>query len=71
MNVLFIHEVDWLAKVVFDIHTLAESLSLRGHRIYAIDYENTWRRASLLDLGNLKTKEIDGISRAFPGSRSP
>jgi glycosyltransferase involved in cell wall biosynthesis len=68
VNVLFIHEIDWLAKVVFDIHTLAESLSLRGHQIYAIDYENTWRRASLRDTVNLRTKEIAAVSRAFPGS---
>jgi glycosyltransferase involved in cell wall biosynthesis len=68
VNVLFIHEVDWLAKVVFDIHTLAESLSLRGHQIYAIDYENTWRRKNPFDLGSLKTREFDGISRAFTGA---
>jgi hypothetical protein len=68
VNVLFIHEVDWLAKVVFDIHTLAESLSLRGHKIYAIDYENTWHRKSPFDLGSLNTQEFDGISRAFTGA---
>ncbi len=68
MNVLFIHEVDWLNKVVFDIHTLAESLSLRGHKIYAIDYENTWKRQGLTDMGSFKTQEIEGVSRAFSGS---
>jgi len=68
MNVLFIHEVDWLNKVVFDIHSLAESLSLLGHQVYAIDYENTWHRNGFLGLGSLKTKELDGISRAFSGA---
>ena len=68
MNVLFIHEVDWLKKVVFDIHTLAESLSLRGHRVYAIDYENTWKKSGFFDLGTLKTREVEGVSRAFDGS---
>ena len=68
MNVLFIHEVDWLKKVVFDIHTLAESLSLLGHQVYAIDYENTWQRDGFLGLGTLGTTEIDGVSRAFSGS---
>ena len=37
MNILFVHEVDWLAKVVFDIHFLAEALSLRGHQVFAVD----------------------------------
>jgi len=68
MNILFIHEVDWLKKVVFDIHTLAESLSLRGHKVYAIDYENTWRHNSIYDIGTLRTREFDGISRAFEDS---
>ena len=65
MNILFIHEVDWLNKVVFDIHSLSEALSLLGHQVYAIDYENTWRRNGFLDLGSLETKELDGVSRAF------
>lgn len=68
MNILFVHEVDWLAKVVFDIHFLAEALSLRGHKIFAVDYENGWSRDGLFDLGSLKTKEVEGISRAFSGA---
>jgi len=68
MNILFVHEVDWLTKLVFDMHFLAEALSLRGHQVFAIDYENMWSRDSLLDLGSLKTREFDGISRAFPGA---
>ncbi|MBI4267979.1 MAG: glycosyltransferase [Chloroflexi bacterium] len=60
MNILFIHEVNWLNKVVFDIHSLSESLSLLGHHVYAIDYAG--------DSGSLKTSEIDGVSRAFPGA---
>jgi glycosyltransferase involved in cell wall biosynthesis len=69
MNILFIHEVDWLKKVVFEIHNLAEILSVRGHNVYAIDYENTWKKNGLFDLGTCKTKEVDGVSRAVPGSK--
>ena len=61
MNILFIHEVDWVTKVVFDIHSLAEALSLLGHQVFAIDYENTWSKKSLFDLGSLKTKEIKEV----------
>ncbi len=68
MNILFIHEVDWLKKVVFDIHNLAESLSVLGHHVYAIDYEDTWGENRSSNPGGLKTKEINGISRAIPGS---
>ena len=68
MNVLFIHEVDWLAKVVFDIHFLAESLSLLGHKVFVIDYEDTWHRGNLFDLGSLKTRQIEVDSRALAGT---
>jgi len=39
MNLLFIFEVDYTKKVVYDMHLLAESISLLGHKVYAIDYE--------------------------------
>jgi len=68
MNILFVHEVEWLDKVVFDIHFLAEGLSLLGHRIYAIDYEENWDRKSLFKPRQLKTREVSGVSRAFNGS---
>ncbi len=68
MNILFIHEVDWLKKVVFEIHNLAEILSVRGHNVYAIDYENTWGKNGFWDFGSLKTKEIESKERAVPGS---
>jgi glycosyltransferase involved in cell wall biosynthesis len=68
MNILFVHEVDWISKPVFDIHFLAEGLSLRGHKVYAIDYEDTWKKRGFFDFGSLKTREIKGVSRAFPGS---
>ena len=42
MNILFIHEIDWLKKVVFEIHTLSELLSIYGHNVYVIYYESMW-----------------------------
>jgi len=68
MNILFVHEVDWLNKVVFDIHSLAEAMSLRGHKISAVDYENTWQRNHFFDLGSFKTRLFKGVSRALPGA---
>jgi len=65
MNILFVCEIDWLRKVVLDIHTLAEALSLLGHRVYALDYESMWERDSSIVS---HTTEIDGVSRALAGS---
>ena len=68
MNILFVHEVDWVKKPVYDLHFVAEGLSLRGHHVYAIDYEDKWKRSSFFDFGTLKTREFRGVSRAFPGA---
>jgi glycosyltransferase involved in cell wall biosynthesis len=66
VNILFIHEIDWLRKVVFEIHTLSERLSLAGHRVYAIDYESMWVKESLFDFGQLRTEVVDKVARAYP-----
>ncbi|MFC1942406.1 glycosyltransferase family 4 protein [Chloroflexota bacterium] len=68
MNILFIHEIDWLRKVVFEIHTLSELLSLSGHRVYAIDYESMWVKDNPLDLGSLSTAVVNKVARSYPGA---
>jgi dTDP-4-amino-4,6-dideoxygalactose transaminase len=68
MNILFMHEVDWLKKAVFDIHNLAEIFSIRGHEVYAIDYQDTWKKSGFWDLGSSKTEEAESKARAIPGS---
>lgn len=37
MNILIIHEIDWLKKVTYEIHHISELFSLAGHNVYAID----------------------------------
>ena len=66
MNILFVHEVEWIKKVVFEMHNLAEALSLLGHQVYAIDYANRWVRAKPLDFGSLRTTEFKNMARAYP-----
>ena len=43
-------------------------MSLLNHQVYAIDYENKWSRNGFWGLGSLKTKEVEGVSRAIPGT---
>jgi len=37
MNILIIHEVDWVKKVTYEIHHLSELFSLKDHNVYVID----------------------------------
>lgn len=63
MNILFVHEVDWLNKVVFDIHDLSELLSSFGHKVFAVDFEDSWKRTNIMDFGTLRTKYLGQVSR--------
>ena len=67
MNILFVHEVDWLNKVVYEIHNLSEILS-KNHKVFAIDYEDKWRKDGFFDFGTLRTREFKNISRSYNGA---
>lgn len=67
MNILFLHEVDWLKKIVFEIHDWSERLSA-DHKVFAIDFEDSWKKDSFFDLGTIKTKEFKPIDRAHKGA---
>ena len=38
MKILFVHEVNWRKKPIYEIHDYPELLSLRGHEISFIDF---------------------------------
>jgi glycosyltransferase involved in cell wall biosynthesis len=38
MDILFVHEVNWLEKVTYEIHELPELLAARGHRVRFVDF---------------------------------
>ena len=64
MNILFVHEIDWQRKVVFELHSLSEMLSLSGHNVYAIDYESMWEKGSVIS----KKQEMN-VARAYPNAK--
>jgi glycosyltransferase involved in cell wall biosynthesis len=68
VNILFVHEVDWLRKVCFEIHTLPESLSARGHNVFMVDFGSFLEKNHTLDFGTLKTKEFNNVSKAHAGT---
>ena len=68
MNILFVHEVDWFRKAVFEIHSLPELLSSLGHNVFVVDFGSLRDRKHIFDFGTLKTKEFNDVSRAHVGS---
>ncbi len=69
MRLLFVHEVNWRRKVVYEIHDFPELLSLRGHDVVFIDFPEGERRSGWRRGLDLKTDVARGLSRAHPGSR--
>ena len=68
MNILFVHEVDLLQKVVFEIHSLSEALSSFGHSVFLIDFEGSWRRTHFFDICKFNTIVINEFERANTGA---
>lgn len=62
MKVIFVHEVSWFKKVVFEMHDFPELLSLRGHESHFLDFDEGKARTKLRVLTTIET-------RAHVGSR--
>ena len=45
MKILFVHEVSWFSKVVYEIHDFPELLSLQGHEVHFLEFEENDSRA--------------------------
>ena len=62
MNILIIHEIDWINKVVFEPHHLSELFSKDGHNVFVIDCPDTENKQVF---SNLKTKVTHNYSRIY------
>lgn len=68
MNILFVHEVDWASKVVYDVHEFPELLSLRGHRVFFVDYEESYTRLHRSDVVRWRTRVVENTHRLYDGA---
>jgi glycosyltransferase involved in cell wall biosynthesis len=68
MKLLFVHEVNWRRKVVFEIHDFPELLSLRGHEVVFVDFPEGESRRGFRRFLDLKTEVYFDQSRAHEGS---
>lgn len=62
MNILIIHEIDWINKVIFEPHHLSELFSKSGHNVFVIDCPDTQNK----DIwSGLRTEIISNYSRMY------
>lgn len=60
MKILFVHEVSWFNKVVFEMHDFPELLSLKGHEVHFLDFDEGQPRARWKPVTTAETRAHDG-----------
>jgi len=68
VRLLFVHEVNWRAKVVYEIHDYPELLSLAEHEVVFIDFPEGETRSGFSRFLDLRTRVRKGQTRAHEGS---
>jgi glycosyltransferase involved in cell wall biosynthesis len=66
MNFLVVHEVSYLSKIIYEFQILPEMLSMLGHEVTIVDYDDTWRANTNGRRIHLKTVVHENVHRAYP-----
>ena len=45
MNILVVHETEYIDKVIYEYQIIPEILSARGHNVYVIDFPTNWSKS--------------------------
>src|SRR5207237_1356742 len=65
MKILIVHEVNYLKKIIYEFQILPEILSILGHEVTIIDYDDSWKTSSNGEPSDLRTRVHRGIHRAY------
>lgn len=63
MNILVVHETEYMKKVVFEYQVIPELWASWGHNVYVVDFETDWERNSLLNLRE-KTRVLKNVKKS-------
>src|SRR5690242_3439900 len=66
MKILVVHEVNYLKKIIYEFQILPEILSVLGHDVTVIDYDDSWNVSSNGNTSGLKTRLYKRVHRAYP-----
>jgi glycosyltransferase involved in cell wall biosynthesis len=66
LNLLVVHEVNYSAKIIYEFQILPEILTILGHRVTVIDYDDSWRKTSGQPLVRSRTRVLESTHRAYP-----
>jgi glycosyltransferase involved in cell wall biosynthesis len=66
LKLLIVHEVNYLSKIVYEFQILPETLSMLGHDVTIIDYDDTWKANTNGRRVDLQTTVHRNVHRAYP-----
>jgi glycosyltransferase involved in cell wall biosynthesis len=66
VNLLVVHEVNYLEKIIYEFQILPEILSILGHDVTIIDYNDSWNTSSNTNGRGFRTRVHEGVHRAYP-----
>jgi len=61
MNILIVHEVDWIKKVIFEPHHIAEKLSIKNNNVFVIDCRESDFKNFFEGFKNIEIKNFNRI----------
>jgi len=64
MNILFVHETEYINKVVFEFQIIPEIYASQGHNVYVVDYPMGWKKKNIFDIGSLKTQCLTNVRKS-------
>src|SRR5207253_5389921 len=64
MKILLVHEVNYLSKIIYEFQILPEILSILGHEVTIVDYDDTWHLAGGSRF-TLRTRVHANVHRAY------
>jgi len=63
MNILVVHETEYIKKVVFEYQIIPEIWASKGHGVYVVDFESTWKKTNFFDFA-AKTRIVRNVQKA-------
>jgi glycosyltransferase involved in cell wall biosynthesis len=66
VNLLVIHEVNYSAKIIYEFQILPEILSILGHSVTVIDYDDSWKGSTGEPTVRFGTRVLEKTHRAYP-----
>lgn len=66
LRIVIVHEVNYLSKIIYEFQILPEMLSILGHDVTVIDYDDSWHTSTNGRMFDLGTRTHNRVHRAYP-----